>query len=95
MLMARRHRGEASKQREAQERNAKRERDPERHEGGIAGSSGGSVRSQREVAEVDEARRALQRLLCPRQNRACAEEIWKDEAFFLHPCVDFPEFWWT
>ena len=62
-------------------------RRPQRCEG-IATGSSGSVRFQRGVAEIDEARRALQRLLCPRQDRACAEEIRKDEAFFRHVCAE-------
>ena len=43
-----------------------------------------SVRLQREAADLEEARRALRRLLCPRQDRASADEIRRDETFFLH-----------
>ena len=43
-----------------------------------------SVRFQRKVADLEAARQALRRLLCPRQDRASADEIRRDEAFFKH-----------
>ena len=43
-----------------------------------------SVRLQRKAADLEEAQGTLRRLLCPRQDRASADVLRRNEAFFRH-----------